>query len=74
MAVAIAPAVVAQMVADFDATLAGVIGLDWAQIAKWNNEGIHMISHLTVIEEDLLLGIFPDANPNLKLTAMKKMW
>jgi hypothetical protein len=61
------------MVADFDATLAEVIGLDSAQIAGLNTEGIDMISHLTVINEDLLLGIFPGADPNLKLTAMKKM-
>jgi hypothetical protein len=33
-----------------------------------------MISHLTVIDADLLIRIFHDKNPNLKLTVMKKMW
>jgi hypothetical protein len=73
MAAAIAPVVMTQMVADFDATLGGVIALGGNQIQELNNEGIDMISHLTVIDKDILLGIFPDTDPNLKLTAMKKI-
>jgi hypothetical protein len=73
MAAAIAAALQAQLVADFVATHTGVIRLTPVQIMEMNTKGVSIAANLAIIDEDFLLGVFPDTDPALKLSAMTKM-
>jgi hypothetical protein len=61
-----------QLQADFTAVLTNVVQLTPAQVAEMNNEGFLMGDDLT-LDEDTLLGIFPEQPRNARLTAMVKM-